>query len=284
MIAEIGGSSSRWALVDGAMEQVFPPKGVIIPGLNPLSGDAALFQDAIRDYFQAEAPGMFLAASVIVYGAGCSSGPRQTIMRDALAPLWPEGTPIQVESDLLGAARGLCGVGTGLALILGTGMNAGHYDGSRLYTPMPSLGWILGDEGSGADMGRTLLQDAFYRRMPEEVRQAIFGAEGPDVETVLEEVYRAPFPARSMAARTARLAPLLDLPYVRELIVSRFHALAEVLVTFFPPERCAEVYATGSVAWGFRELLGEVLLDRGMTLMAVERDPLPGLVRYHRPR
>jgi hypothetical protein len=76
--------------------------------------------------------------------------------------------------------------------------------------------------------------------------------------------------------------PLLHEPYVRELLLSRFHAFAELLVSFFPVEQRREVYATGSVAWGFRELLGECLLDRGMTLIALERDPLPGLVRFHR--
>jgi N-acetylglucosamine kinase-like BadF-type ATPase len=162
-------------------------------------------------------------------------------------------------------------------------MNAGFYDGQHLFRPMPSLGWILGDEGSGADIGRALLNDAFYRRMPEVVLHALFGAEGPDLEQVLEEVYRLPFPARAMASRTARLAPLLEQPYVRDLIVSRFHAMAEVVTAFFPAHQRMDVHATGSVAWGFRELLGEVLLDRGMTLMAAERDPLPGLVRFHQP-
>jgi len=261
----------------------FPAKGDPIAGFNPLNGDAALFQIAIKEFFEKHAPAVFGAAQVLVYGAGCGSEQRSASMRAALEPLWPDGTSITVQNDLMGAARGLCGTRSGLVLIIGTGMNAGYFDGSYLYRPMPSLGWILGDEGSGADIGRTLLQDAFYRRMPAELIEALFGTEGPDLENVLEQIHRLPFPARAMAARTAKLAPLLEHPYVRDLIVSRFHALVEILVAFFPPEQCTEVYATGSVAWGFRELLSEVLLDHGMTLMVVERDPLPGLVHYHRP-
>lgn len=283
VIAEIGASSSRWGYVEGAVELTYPAKGISIPGFNPLNGDAALFGSAVHTYFSQQAPEVLLASRVIAYGAGCSSSQRSASMRAALQPLWPAGVPITVETDLLGAARGLSGTNPGLVLILGTGMNAGYYDGQQLFRPMPSLGWILGDEGSGADIGRTLLQDAFYRRMPEPVLHALFGVEGPDLESVLDEVHRQPFPARALASRTAMLAPLMDQPYVRDLIVSRFHALAEVLVAFFPPEQCAEVQATGSVAFGFRELLGEVLLDRGMTLIAVERDPLPGLMHYHRP-
>jgi len=283
VIGEIGASSSRWAYVQRGQEATFPVKGTSIPGFNPLNGDAKLFNTALREHFEQHGPAVLDATRVLVYGAGCSSPQRVELMRQALAPLWSSGTSIAVETDLLGAARGLCGRGNGLVLILGTGMNAGFYDGQHLYRPMPSLGWILGDEGSGADIGRALLHDAFYRRMPEPVMHALFGAEGPNLEQVLEEVYRLPFPARAMASRTGRLAPLLDHPYVRDLIVSRFHAMAEVLTAFFPAHQRMDVFATGSVAWGFRELLSEVLLDRGMTLMAAERDPLPGLVRYHRP-
>jgi glucosamine kinase len=282
VIAEIGASSSRWAFVTDGIEMTFPSKGGSIAGFNPLNGDTTLFQSNVKAYFEEYSPAVFGAAQVLVYGAGCGSEQRSASMQAALKPLWPEGTTITVQNDLMGAARGLCGTSNGLVLILGTGMNAGYFDGNHLYRPMPSLGWILGDEGSGADIGRALLQDAFYRRMPTEVMEALFGAEGPDLDTVLEEVHRLPFPSRTLAARTGKLAPLLENSYVRDLIVSRFHALAEILVAFFPAEQCSDVYATGSVAWGFRELLSEVLLDRGMTLTVVERDPLPGLVRYHR--
>jgi N-acetylglucosamine kinase-like BadF-type ATPase len=282
VIGEVGGSSSRWAVVHGPDQvDLFPAKGEAVPGFNPLNGDATLFAEGISTYLMERSPGAFRSPEVLVYGAGCGSADRKARMASALAGIWPNAR-IHVETDLLGAARGLLGTEQGLVLILGTGMNAGHFDGRQLFRPMPSLGWVLGDEGSGADIGRTLLQDAFYQRMPQAVSEALFGADGPDLDLVLQEVHRSPFPARALAARTALLAPLLHETYVIDLVRSRFHAMAELLVTFFTPEQRASVVATGSVAWGFRELLAECLLDRGMTLTAVERDPLPGLVRYHR--
>jgi N-acetylglucosamine kinase-like BadF-type ATPase len=265
---------------DGA--ELFPHKGEALPGFNPLNGDAVLFADGLRSYLHDKAPDALGASEVVVYGAGCGSSDRKARMASTLAGVWSHAT-VHVDTDLMGAARGLLGRHAGLVLILGTGMNAGHYDGLQLYRPMPSLGWILGDEGSGADIGRTLLQDAFYRRMPVDILEQLFGPEGPDLDVVLAEVHRSPFPARALAARTVGLVPLLDEPYVRDLLRSRFHAMAELLVTFFTPEQRSEVSATGSVAWGFREILSECLLDRGMTLTVVERDPLPGLVRFHGP-
>lgn len=200
-------------------------------------------------------------------------------MQDTLQRIWPLAS-IEVDTDIMGAARGLCGGGTGLVLILGTGMNVGWTDGSRLHQPMPSLGYILGDEGSGADIGRMLLQDAFYDRMPADVKLALFGIDGPDREKILMEVYRSPFPAKMLAARTVRLWDLMDRPYVRGSIISRFHVLADLIKKFFTQEQQEQVFATGSVAYGFQELLAEVLMDHGMDLVKVEKDPLHGLIRH----
>lgn len=282
LIGEIGASSSRWAwLAPDGGTITLPPHGEGLPGFNPVNGDAALFASGIRAGFTKWAPDAALAPRVVVYGAGCGSEPRARVMEQALAGVWPRAT-IDVKSDLLGAARGLCSVPPALVLILGTGMNAGHFDGERLRQPMPSLGYVLGDEGSGADIGRTLLQDAFYRRMPDPIAVQLFGPSGPALGTIIEEVYRSPFPARALAARTALLAPLRQEPYVRDLVFGRFHALMDLLKTFFTAEQRAQVCATGSVAWGFREELAECMLEHGMDLIAVERDPLHGLVALHR--
>ncbi|MEZ4756600.1 MAG: hypothetical protein R2817_07230 [Flavobacteriales bacterium] len=282
LIAEIGGSSSRWAYLSSeAGETILPVKGERIPGFNPLAGDADMFIGAVRAQLRTHCPAAMEAERVHVYGAGCGTPERQARMREVLSPLFPRAR-MHVQSDLNGAAMGLCQGAPGLVLILGTGMNAGYYDGRALLRPMPSLGYILGDEGSGADIGRTLLQDAFYRRMPVDAAQVLFGPAGPSLDAVLADIYRSAAPSRALAAYTGLLLPHRDLPYVGGLVVSRFHALAELLKTFFTLEQRAEVHATGSVAWGFRDWLSEVLLDHGMTLRTVERDPLPGLVAHHR--
>lgn len=283
LIAEIGGSSSRWALLQGDGAVVLPLPGESVPGFNPLSGDAERFAHGVRDYMEQRLPTALTVGRVSAYAAGCGAPDRAAIMEAALRGIWPAAV-IEVRSDLEGAARGLWGDGTGLVLVLGTGSSVGWYDGEQLHQRFPSLGYVLGDEGSGADIGRVLLQDAFYRRMPDPVRAGLFGPQGPVLAEVLESVYRNPFPSRSLAAYAGRLAAHLDEPYVRELITERFHVLIEAFKPFHDPEQRARVRATGSVAWGFRELLAACLLDHGMDLIAVERDPLNGLVRWHRPK
>ncbi|MCB0769154.1 MAG: hypothetical protein KDC00_01970 [Flavobacteriales bacterium] len=281
MIGEIGGSSSRWAWLreDGSVV-TWPAKGDRFPGYNPVSGDGADFSSELLALFDDRDSEVLRVPMVRVYAAGCGAKQRQERMQLAIANVWPHAK-VQVESDLTAAALGLCNEEGGLVLILGTGMSAGHFDGSHLNCPMPSLGYLLGDEGSGADIGRTLLQDAFYERMPSADKDLIFGSAVPVLTDVLDRVHRASHPARELAAYAALLAPHMDRPYVRELITGRFHALTEVIRHFFPLEQRRRVFATGSVAYGFRDLLADCLLDAGMTLTVVEADPLSGLVRYH---
>lgn len=117
LIGEVGASSSRWALVEQGEVSIFPVKGSTLAGFNPLNGDAQLFQNGLREQFEAHGPAVLKADRILVYGAGCSSPQRVAMMRSALAPLWSESSILEVESDLLGAARGLCGHGEGLVQI-----------------------------------------------------------------------------------------------------------------------------------------------------------------------
>jgi N-acetylglucosamine kinase-like BadF-type ATPase len=277
LIADIGGTSSRWAALDASGAAELPG---VLPGYNPAVGDPSALQAALGRNGPLTA-GSSAVEEVVVYGAGCGSDERKTLMRAALQPFWPTAQ-VTVESDLLGAARGLYGRSAGLVLILGTGMNAGYYNGRDLRTPMPSLGYVLGDECSGADIGRQLLRDRFYQRMPERVVELLF-PEAIALAEVVKALYREPAPQSWLASFTARLSDHMDEPYVAALIGARAEALAEVVGSFFTPEEYRETRALGSVASGFRPLLEAALAKKGIRLSEVRRDPMAGLLAYHAP-
>ncbi|MBS1940686.1 MAG: hypothetical protein JST38_07415 [Bacteroidetes bacterium] len=273
LIGDIGGTSSRWAFV--------PPPGGLptlhkLPGYNPATGQPALLQQALRDAKLGMGLGSLHAT---VYGAGCGTKARADRMRATLAEVWPDAS-VEVESDLLGAARALYGHDAGLVLILGTGMNAGYYNGMDLHLPMPSLGYVLGDEGSGADIGKHLLRDALYGALPDALFKALF-PEGADLPAILEAVHRSPVPQAFLASFAAPLAAVTGDVHAHDLVASRFDALARLLARFFAPDERKSVRACGSVAFGFRETLKESLAQRGMRLTAAEADPMQGLLRYH---
>lgn len=279
LIGDIGGTTSRWAWASAPDRDALRLE---LPGYNPATGSPAAMQAALRDAaIMKEAQGggtLYVAA----YGAGCGTKDRRDRMHAAISGVWP-GATVEVESDLLGAARALYGHASGLVLILGTGMNAGYYNGTELHLPMPSLGYVLGDEGSGADIGRHLLRDAFYGQVPIAVNASIFPI-GPHLPEVLEQIHHGPAPQALLASFTAALAGHLHEAYVQDLVASRFLALARLLAQFFTKVERREVRAVGSVAFGFRNLLCEAMEQRGMAMAAIERDPMPGLVEYHSGR
>jgi len=280
LIADIGASSSRWALLDDRGGTVVTNlQGPRIVGFNPAGNDPAPMLDGLSAWIRTE-PRLAAVDRLFVYGAGCGSPERAARMAAVLSTRWPAAT-IEVGTDLLGAARAVNGERPGLVLILGTGMNAGYHDGVRPTTTIPSLGYIIGDEGSGADIGKQLYRDLFQGRIPEEVQQAVFGNDVPDLQQVVAEVYRGAAPARYLAAPVARLAPHIEHPYVHGLITTRFRKLSALLTGWFPVDQRHRVAAVGSVASGFHDLLGPCLAEQGMVLTDVLQEPLEGLIRYH---
>lgn len=276
LIGDVGGSSSRWAVLNGGAPSVF--EGA--PGYNPAVGDPAAFISALRERI---ATSDARIDRVFVYGAGCGSGAHKQRMRAVMEAVFgPYPPSITVESDLLGAARGLCGTSPGSILILGTGMNAGHYDGEGFDTLLPSLGYMLGDEGSGADIGKCLLRDALRGVMPPDIRRALF-PEGIALDEVIAGAYRSASPQAWLAAFTARLSDHRQHAYVSALLQARFTVLARLVAGVFTEEARGAVFATGSVAWSFKGILADALAAEGMRLVSAVRDPLPGLVRFHQP-
>jgi N-acetylglucosamine kinase-like BadF-type ATPase len=263
LIGDIGGTSSRWALVPG---KGIDGDEVRLAGFNPATGHPALMLDGLRKW-AGRIPRE--ALEVMAYGAGCGTAARAERMRAALAEVWPDAR-ITVESDLLGAARGL----------FGTGMNAGRYDGRNLHTPMPSLGYILGDEGSGADIGKHLLRDALHGRLPAPLMDALFPG-GLVLADVLDKLHRQAAPQAYLASFAGRLAPHGDEGYVRDLLAARFAALAALLAHYFPGPRL-QVRACGSVALGFSAALRAALAEEGLELTLTVGDPLAGLLQFHR--
>lgn len=272
VVADIGGTSSRWGVLGAGIEPVMIDG---LPGFNPAVGEPDAFMRAVSERFAAEGIGV---DDLFAYGAGCGTYERAKRMAEALLSIWPNAR-VDVASDLVGAAHGLLGGSEGLVLILGTGMNAGWYDGAIVHQPMPSIGYILGDEGSGADIGKHLLRAALRGRMPRDLLERIWPG-GTNTAEVVEHLYRGGSTQAWLASFTGVLAGSLDHPWAAELVASRFKELARLLRTFFNESQRARIVATGSVAYGMSGLLRSALADEGMLLSDVQRSPLPGLLRF----
>lgn len=219
--------------------------------------------------------------AVTVYGAGCGAGERAEVVTNELRRLFPTAS-ITVHSDLLAVARSGLRDYPGMAIILGTGMNVGWYDGDALDQRLPSLGYLIGDEGSGADIGRHFLNDLYYDRIDRDVVDKLFPDGAPPLAETIQRVYCGRAQNRALASFAQLLSDHLDLPYVRELIESRFSSFAKLVRENFLKNERERMVVSGGVGSGFSDLLDPILRSR---LHAVNitflRDPMEGLRSYH---
>lgn len=275
LVADIGGTTSRWALLDHMGE----PGGVwSLPGFNAAVGEPAVFQQALKEQFSGRSE-VLAVKQLHVYAAGCGSAQRQERMASVLRPIWPLAS-MDVQSDLMGAARGLYGEEAGCILILGTGMNVGRYDGRQVHTPLPSLGYILGDEGSGAHIGKALLRAALLGQLRPDLMAVVF-PDGITMDEVSAHVYRGGAAQAWLASLAGRVAAVPENAQARELLSGCFIELAALMSMFFSAEELMEIKACGSIAAGFQHWLKPALASRSIYLSDVRSSPLPGLLSYH---
>lgn len=215
---------------------------------------------------------------VYFYGAGCR-GTGTEDMTSALRAVFPEAS-LHVESDLLGAARAACREEEGIACILGTGSNSCLYDGHDIVQNVSPLGYILGDEGSGAVLGRRLIGDVLKHQLPAEVCQ-LFAAEYPDtVDDIIRRVYREPNANRYLASFAPFLGRHRDLKAVQGLIKDEFRRFFERnIAQYGHPEM--PLNFVGSIAFFLRTELQTVAAEMGYRVGRILRSPIEGLREYY---
>ncbi len=215
---------------------------------------------------------------VYYYGAGCSSYEKKNILGASLVAQFK--TPIRVESDLLAAARGLFKCEAGIACILGTGSNSCFYDGKIIVKNVKAAGYILGDEGSGAVLGKLFLADLLKGLAPKELANEFHEKFRISVNDVMESVYNLPFPNRFLGTIAYFLGDYMDNEYVYNLLTNN-------LRSFFNRNVCQYDYINypirfvGSLAYAYPDILQEVAQEFGVEIDVIEETPMNGLIEFH---
>ena len=216
------------------------------------------------------------------YGSGCANNTICSQMENILKDYFPNAS-ITVDSDMLGAARALCGNSEGVACVLGTGSNSCLYNGSTVKDQVPSLGYILGDEGSAAALGRRLINDCFKRQLPENVCKEFLEKYSLTKDIVIENVYRKPMANRYIANFATFLIDKRDIPEVHKLLVQCFSDFfTRNVISYHKP--WMPVHFVGSLANSFSDELREAADSLGMTIGKIVTSPMEGLVEYHSPQ
>jgi glucosamine kinase len=207
------------------------------------------------------------------YGAGCATAEDGARVEDALRAVFPRAAT-WVDSDLVGAAMGLCGDRPGVVCILGTGSNVARWNGARIIDALPSMGFALGDEGSGAELGKRLLKAYFYRELPDPLRAA-FEADYPELDRarVLEALYARPLPNRWCAEFALFYGKNRGAPWIEDQLYAEISTLVVRRILPLAPG-ALPVHATGSIAWHFSDVWKKCLSEKKLVLGQIKQTPL----------
>lgn len=250
-------------------------------GLNPCHQPIDEIKDIIENELIKNIQGVDTGSvsEVFYYGAGCATETICAQMAAILSEFFPKAA-ISVDSDMLGAARALCGHAEGVACVLGTGSNSCLFDGKNIVDQVPSLGYILGDEGSSAALGRRLISDCLKRQLPESVSQEFMQRYSLTKDIIIENVYRKPLPSRYIAGFSPFLYEKRNIPEVHKLIIQCFSEFfTRNVINYHKP--WLPVHFVGSLANSFSVELTETAESLGMTIGKIEASPMGGLVEYH---
>lgn len=278
LIADSGSTKTDWRVLTQGQNAY----QLITNGLNPYYEDTEAIVRTITDQLLPNVAAADVRA-VHFYGAGCANPEASAVVERALRRLFPNLATAEVDSDMLGAARGACGHKPGIVCILGTGANACCYNGQKITRGIQSLGFWLGDEGSGGYLGKTLVRAYFQNRLPEPLHMA-FSARYPllDRATLLDNAYKKPFPNRYFASFTPFLSEHINDPYAHKLVIDAFVLFLETYVVRFPETAQWPVHFVGSVAHHFAPQLQQAISEVGCTMGQILQSPGDGLVAYYR--
>ena len=289
LIADSGSTKTDWAIVTGASQPVV----LNTQGINPVHQSREEIVRILREEFvslMASNPEVQkLRSSAIltpqfplaVYFYGSGIRPEmESLMTVLLQETFPQAQTIEAHSDLLGAARALCGRNEGIASILGTGANSCLYDGKAIVKHTPALGYILGDEGSGAVLGKRFIHDLYGGILSDKIRETFEKETKLTLAEIIKRVYRQPLANRFLASLSEFITNHLDDPGVRGVVVQN---LIDFLRYHISPYHRHDlpVSFVGSIAWYYQDELREAADHLGFKLGTVLKTPLAGLIRYH---
>jgi|SRR6185437_6035543 len=277
LIADSGSTKAEWCLIREGRNKIIETQGA-----SPYFLNEAQLLELMRNELL---PGLKkeLPDQVFFYGTGCAAPANRALLKRALKKVFP-GAEVEVAHDLTGAGRALCGRTKGVVAILGTGSNSGYYNGQRIVKNSPGLGYVLGDEGSGAYLGRKVLQYYLYHTFDEELESKFNHKYHTDAAGILDRVYKKPLPNRYIASYAMFLAENRGHFMIENIIEDGLNDFFFNHLCKYPEIWKVPVHFTGSVAYGFQDILKELCNAYKWELGRILRKPMDGLVAYHKSK
>lgn len=274
LIADSGATKTEWSLKSGEETTTFQTEG-----LNPYYHTTESIAGVIEKHLLPELQDVFVK-NIFFYGAGCDSREKEQVVQQALQKNFADAQ-IQVYHDLLGAARACFHDEAGIACILGTGSNSCLYDGTKIVEHIPSLAFILGDEGSAGYFGKQLINKYFRYELPDDLKADLEENYNMSLKHITKGVYGSAQKSRFAASYAAFLGKHDDHPFVHKMLVDGFESFLTRIVMKYTNAADYEVRFIGSVAYAHQDIIKDILQKNGMKAGLFIKKPMGRLVEFH---
>jgi len=285
LIADSGSTKTDWRLIDDNKQiHQFSTQGTN-PYFHSTEQISLIIKNELIPQFNSSVTlsgveGFNFQFSIFFYGAGCKVPDKKLIVESALKENFPNASII-IESDILGAARSLCGRNAGIVAILGTGSNTCLYDGSKIIENRTSSGYILGDEGSGAHIGKTFIQAFLNDELPIDLSHRFSERFKLSKDDIIDAVYRKPLPNRFLASFSKFIFQNLKEQYIIDLVSNCFNQFFDKQICKYSDHKKIKLSCTGSVAFYYSNILRAIAESRGVNIETIAETPIAGLTLYH---
>ena len=276
LIADSGSTKTDWCVVENGQ----PIQQISTKGINPFFQSEEEISNEIATSLLPQLKTNALEA-VYFYGAGCGFPDKIAMVHRAITKHLQIKREVEVNTDMLAVAHGLCQHEAGIACIMGTGSNSCYYDGKQIVSNVSPLGFILGDEGSGAVLGKLLVGDILKNQMTPELKEKFLKQFGLTPADIIDHVYRKPFPNRFLASLSPFLAQNIDEPCIHALVLGSFKSFLKRNVMQYENFRNSKVHFIGSVAFYYKTILAEAAQEMNIQLGTIIKSPMEGLIKYH---
>lgn len=277
LIVESGSTKTEWRYITDPNQAY---ESFYSDGINPYYQSAAEIAEAQRDTLAKL--GQKSIQQVFYYGTGITDDSKREVIQHVLKPYVGEAN-ISVENDLVAAGISLCGDEAGIACILGTGANSGYFEGGKLKEQIPPLGFWLGDEGSGANLGKRLILAYLHHELPSDLRDAFIKRFGAlNRLDIFEHAYQKEFPNRWFASFSKFLFDHRKHPFCYALVEKAFQDFCQLYLVKYEASQSVPIHFTGSVAFYYSDILKRVVTSFGLRIGIISEAPMAGLTLFHK--
>ncbi len=274
LIIDSGSTKTEWATTNKNNNY---SQSIKTDGINPYYQSLEEISTLINDQFSLKQKSF---EKIYFYGAGCNNNDKKLIIEKALLSNF-KTNHLVIDSDLMAACHASCGNSSGIVCILGTGSNSCLFNGKNIQQHIAPLGFILGDEGSGANLGKSLIADILKNQLSPSTIKLFYNNYNITEAEILDNVYKKPFPNRYLAKFTSFMSQHIQIKEIENIVLDSFKLFIERNLLQYQNLTKQELHFTGSIAFHFNKQLTEALNKYNLTIKSINKSPIDGLIKFH---